>query len=86
MGQKEGLARCGDVESLGILVEYADPFGNFFGRHTCPYSLEYAKEPRIGGKARWHVLQEAQKLLKGIGSLEKFTGWKSSLEANRRYW
>lgn len=84
--QQEGLARRGDVESLGILVEYADPFGNFFGRHTCPYSLEYAKEPRIGGKARWHVLQEAQKLLKGKGSLEKFTGWKASLEANRRYW
>ena len=84
--QQEGLARRGDVESLGVLVEYADPFGNFFGRHTCPYSLEYAKEPRIGGKARWHVLQEAQKLLKGKGSLEKFTGWKASLEANRRYW
>lgn len=83
MKQKEGLAKRGDVENLGVLVEYADPFGNFFGRHTCPYSLEYAKKPRIGGKAKWHVLLEAQKLLKGIGSLEKFTGWKASLEANR---
>lgn len=86
--QKEGIAKCGDTENLGILIEYADPFGNFFERHTYPYHLEYAKEPRTGSasKARWQVLQEAQKLIKGIGSLEKFTGCKAMLEAKRRYW
>lgn len=88
MKQKEELDRCGKIENSGILIEYADPFGNFFERHTCPYNLEYAKEPRTGSasKARWQVLQEAQKLLKGIGSLDKFTFWKARLEANRSYW
>lgn len=86
--QKEELAKCGDTENLGILIEYADPFGNFFERHTYPYHLEYAKEPRTGSasKARWQVLREAQKLIKGIGSLEKFTGCKAMLESKRRYW
>ena len=85
--QKESLVRCGNYKDAGILVEYADPVGNFFQLHTFPYDLEYAQAPETGWERnRFEVLKEAQCLLIGEGSLDRFTGCKIKLEAKKRYW
>lgn len=86
--QKESAAQCEGQKETGILVEYADPVGNFYQLHSFPYDLEYAKAPKTGYACaiRWEVLKEAQKLVKGEGKLERFTSCKARIEAKKRYW
>lgn len=88
MEQKRRTVVEENNRNTGILVEYADPVGNFFQLHTFPYDLEYAEESAAGCEcdARWEVLKAAQRLLQGKGTLERFTDCKARLEAKKRYW
>ncbi len=86
MKRKERAVSEGDSRNAGILVEYADPVGNFFQMHTFPYDLEYAEESACACSARRNVLKAAQSLIRSTGSLERFTDCRARLEAKKRYW
>lgn len=86
MEEKENMVRSDSTAGTGLLVEYADPAGSFWGMQTFPYDLEFLEIPEKEGvyNAGWELLKKAQKLLKGGGSLEEFTTCKTVLERKQR--